>query len=114
MHFIVKYQKLNWNFIFQYLEYLNAQLIFNDITYIGLNIINKTGVNYNCLDYVEQISKEEKEEINNKLNETLNPNMTHDEKDLLNKKLEKGTYFDRNAPSIKLCIINHYKFHILR
>ena len=80
---------------------LNAQLLFNVRTYIGLNITNKTGNIFNSLDYVEPISKEEKEEINNKLNETLNPNITKEEKDLLNKKLKKGTFFDKEIP-IKL------------
>ena len=77
---------------------LNAQLIFNLRTYIGLNITNDTGINFNTLDYVEQISDEEKKEIKNKLNETLNPNITWAERDLLNKKLKKGTFFDKDIP----------------
>ena len=80
---------------------LNAQLIFNLRTYTGLNITNNTGVIYNSFDYVEPISKEEKEEIQNLLNETLNPNITKEQKDLLNKKLKKGTFFDKDIP-IKL------------
>ena len=77
---------------------MNAQLIFNLRTYIGLNITNDTGINFNTLDYVEQISDEEKKEIKNKLNETLNPNITWAERDLLNKKLKKGTFFDKDIP----------------
>ena len=77
---------------------LNAQLIFNVRTYIGLNISNNTGTIYNSLDYIEPISENEKQEIKNKLNETLNPNITYSEKDLLNKKLKKGTFFDKDIP----------------
>ena len=80
---------------------LNAELIFNVRTYIGLNITNGTGTIYNSIDYIEPYSKEEINEIKNKLNETLNPNITYMERDLLNKKLKKGTFFDENAP-IKL------------
>ena len=80
---------------------LNAQLIFNLRTYIGLNITNKTGTIYNSLEYVEPLTKEEKQEINDMLNETLNPNTTYEERDLLNKKLKKGTFFDKDVP-IKL------------
>jgi hypoxia up-regulated 1 len=77
---------------------LNAQLIFNVRTYLGLNISNNTGTIYNSLDYIEPISENEKQEIKNKLNETLNPNITYSEKDLLNKKLKKGTFFDKDIP----------------
>ena len=77
---------------------LNAQLIFNLRTYIGLNITNKTGNIYNSYEYIEPISKEEKEEIKNLLNDTLNPNITYEERDFLNKKLKKGTFFDKDIP----------------
>ena len=77
---------------------LSAQLIFNLRTYIGLNITNKTGINYNSMEYVEPINEEEKKEIKDKLNETLNPNITYEERDLLNKKLKKGTFFDKDIP----------------
>ena len=77
---------------------LNAQLIFNLRTYIGLNITNDTGVTYNSLDYIEPLNEEEKQKIKNQLNETLNPNITYSEKDLLNKKLKKGTFFDKDIP----------------
>ena len=77
---------------------LNAELIFNVRSYVGLNITNDTGTIYNSLDYVAPYSKEEIKEIKDKLNETLNPNITYLEKDLLNKKLRKGTFFDENVP----------------
>ena len=77
---------------------LNAQLVFNLRTYIGLNITNDTGVTYNSLDYIEPLNEEEKQKIKNQLNETLNPNITYSEKDLLNKKLKKGTFFDKDIP----------------
>ena len=77
---------------------LNAQLIFNVRNYLGLNITNETGTIYSSLDYVEPYSKEEIKEINDKLNETLNPNITYLEKDLLNKKLRKGTFRDEDVP----------------
>ena len=80
---------------------VNAQLIFNLRNYVGLNITNKTGNVYNSFEYIEPISKEEKGEIKNKLNETINPNITWEERDLLNKKLKKGTFFDKDIP-IKL------------
>ena len=77
---------------------LNAELIFNVRSYAGLNITNETGTLYNSIDYVAPFSKEEIEEIKNKLNETLNPNITYLERDLLNKKLRKGTFFDEDVP----------------
>ena len=77
---------------------LNAELIFNVRSYVGLNITNDTGTIYNSLDYVAPYSKEEIKEIKDKLNETLNPNITYLERDLLNKKLRKGTFFDENVP----------------
>ena len=77
---------------------LNAELIFNVRSYVGLNITNDTGTIYNSLDYVAPYSKEEIKEIKDKLNETLNPNITYLDKDLLNKKLRKGTFFDENVP----------------
>ena len=77
---------------------LNAQLVFSLRTYIGLNITNDTGVTYNSLDYIEPLNEEEKQKIKNQLNETLNPNITYSEKDLLNKKLKKGTFFDKDIP----------------
>jgi hypoxia up-regulated 1 len=77
---------------------LNAQLIFNVRTYAGLNITNDTGTLYNSIDYVAPYSKEEIKEIKDKLNETLNPNITYLEKDLLNKKLRKGSFFDEDVP----------------
>ena len=77
---------------------LNAELIFNVRSYVGLNITNDTGTIYNSLDYVAPYSKEEIKEIKDKLNETLNPNITYLEEDLLNKKLRKGTFFDENVP----------------
>ena len=77
---------------------LNAQLVFNLRTYIGLNITNDTGITYNSLDYIEPLNEEEKQKIKNQLNETLNPNITYSEKDLLNKKLKKGTFFDKDIP----------------
>ena len=77
---------------------LNAQLSFNLRTYIGLNITNFTGTTYNSLEYVEPISDKEKEEIKDKLNYTLNPNITYEERELLNKKLKKGTFFDKDIP----------------
>jgi len=77
---------------------LNAQLVFSLRTYIGLNITNDTGVTYNSLDYIEPLNEEEKQKIKNQLNETLNPNITYNEKDLLNKKLKKGTFFDKDIP----------------
>ena len=77
---------------------LNAQLVFNVRSYLGLNITNDTGTIYNSLDYIEPYSKEEIEQIKNKLNETLNPNITYLERDLLNKKLKKGTFFDEDVP----------------
>ena len=77
---------------------LNAELIFNVRSYAGLNITNETGTLYNSIDYVAPYSKEEIEEIKNKLNETLNPNITYLERDLLNKKLRKGTFFDEDVP----------------
>ena len=77
---------------------LNAELIFNVRSYVGLNITNDTGTIYNSLDYVAPYSKEEIKEIKDTLNETLNPNITYLEKDLLNKKLRKGTFFDENVP----------------
>ena len=80
---------------------LNAQLIFNIRNYYGLNITNNTGTIYNSLDYIPPLTNEEKKEIKDKLNETLNPNITRNEKDLLNKKLKIGTFFDNDIP-IKL------------
>ena len=80
---------------------LNAQLIFNIRNYYGLNITNNTGTIYNSLDYIPPLTNEEKKEITDKLNETLNPNITRNEKDLLNKKLKIGTFFDNDIP-IKL------------
>mgnify|MGYP002624381630 FL=1 len=80
---------------------LNAQLIFNLRNYIGLNITNNTGTIYNSLDYIPPLTNEEKKEIIDKLNETLNPNITINEKDLLNKKLKIGTFYDKDIP-IKL------------
>ena len=80
---------------------LNAQLIFNIRNYYGLNITNNTGTIYNSLDYIPPLTNEEKKEITDKLNETLNPNITRNEKDLLNKKLKIGTFFDKDIP-IKL------------
>jgi len=78
-------------------------------TYLGLNITNKTGTIYNSLEYVEPLSKEEKQEVMDKLNETLNPNITYEERDLLNKKLKKGTFFDKDIP-VKLDFkINDYE-----
>ena len=77
---------------------LNAQLIFNVRSYLGLNITNDTGTIYNSLDYIEPYSKEEINEIKDKLNETLNPNITYLERDLLNKKLKKGNFFDEDVP----------------
>ena len=77
---------------------LNAQLVFSLRTYIGLNITNDTGVTFNSLDYIEPLNEEEKQKIKNQLNETLNPNITYSEKDLLNKKLKKGTFFDKDIP----------------
>jgi hypothetical protein len=67
-------------------------------TYAGLNITNDTGTLYNSIDYVAPYSKEEIKEIKDKLNETLNPNITYLEKDLLNKKLRKGSFFDEDVP----------------
>ena len=80
---------------------LNAQLVFNVRNYVGLNITNDIGTIYNSIDYIAPYSKEEIEEIKNKLNETLNPNITYLERDLLKKKLRKGTYTDEDVP-IKL------------
>ena len=80
---------------------LNAQLIFNIRNYFGLNITNNTGTIYNSLDYIPPLTNIEKKEIKDKLNETLNPNITRNEKDLLNKKLKIGTFFDKDIP-IKL------------
>ena len=80
---------------------LNAQLIFNIRNYFGLNITNNTGTIYNSLDYIPPLTNIEKKEIKDKLNETLNPNITRNEKDLLNKKLKIGTFFDKDLP-IKL------------
>jgi hypothetical protein len=77
---------------------LNAQLFFNLRTYIGLNITNDTGTTYNSLEYIEPLSEKEKEEIKDKLNFTLNPNITYDERLLLEKKLKKGTFFDKDIP----------------
>jgi len=77
---------------------LNAELIFNVRSYAGLNITNETGTLYNSIDYVAPYSKEEIKEIKDKLNETLNPNITYLERDLLNKKLRKGTFFDEDVP----------------
>ena len=77
---------------------LNAQLVFNLRNYIGLNITNNTGTIYNSLDYIPPLTKEEKKEIMDKLNETLNPNITRNERDLLNKKLKVGTFFDKDIP----------------
>jgi len=77
---------------------LNAQLIFNIRNYFGLNITNNTGTIYNSLDYIPPLTSEEKKEILDKLNETLNPNITRNEKDLLNKKLKIGTFFDKDIP----------------
>lgn len=77
---------------------LNAQLIFNIRNYFGLNITNNTGTIYNSLDYIPPLASEEKKEILDKLNETLNPNITRNEKDLLNKKLKIGTFFDKDIP----------------
>ena len=62
---------------------LNAQLIFNIRNYYGLNITNNTGTIYNSLDYIPPLTNEEKKEITDKLNETLNPNITRNEKDLI-------------------------------
>ena len=76
---------------------LMAQLIFNVRSYVGLNITNDFGRNYNTYDYIAPYSKEEIEEINNQLNETLNPNSTYLERDLLKKKLKKGTYTDEDV-----------------
>ena len=80
---------------------LNAQLIFNIRNYFGLNITNNTGTIYNSLEYIPPLTDVEKKEIKDKLNETLNPNITRNEKDLLNKKLKIGTFFDKDLP-IKL------------
>ena len=80
---------------------LKAQLIFNVRSYVGLNITNDFGTIYNSIEYIAPYSKEEIEEIKNKLNETLNPNITYLERDLLKKKLRKGTYSDEDVP-IKL------------
>jgi hypothetical protein len=80
---------------------LETELIFNVRNYAGLNITNDTGTLYNSIDYVSPYSKEEIKEIKDKLNETLNPNITRNEKDLLNKKLKIGTFFDKDLP-IKL------------
>ena len=95
-----KVPKVEFEFFISRLGIINlsAQLLFNLRTYIGLNITNKTGITYNTMEYVEPISEEEKNEIKNKLNETLNPNITYEERDLLNKKLKKGTFFDKDIP----------------
>ena len=77
---------------------LETELIFNVRSYAGLNITNDTGTLYNSIDYVPPYSKEEIKEIKNKLNETLNPNITYLERDLLNKKLKKGSFFDEDVP----------------
>ena len=77
---------------------LETELKFNVRSYAGLNITNDTGTLYNSIDYVAPYTKEEIQEIKDKLNETLNPNITYFEKDLLNKKLKKGSFFDEDVP----------------
>ena len=77
---------------------LETELVFNVRSYAGLNITNDTGTLYNSIDYVAPYTKEEIKEIKDKLNETLNPNITYLERDLLNKKLKKGSFFDEDVP----------------